>query len=193
MKKLYVLMTAVLFSINLSAQGFKIGPKLGANISGNTGLQFEKGFNFGYHAGLFSEIMLTDKFGIQPEALWSQVNLKSANNLNQIYSPSLGDLQDIRLQYLSIPVLLNIRPVKLITIQAGPQYSILVDKSKSFTSNAQSAFKSGDFSMVAGLQLKVLSFRVYGRYAIGLSSINDLAADEKWKSQTLQIGVGLAL
>ncbi|MEY4660498.1 MAG: hypothetical protein RLZZ42_450, partial [Bacteroidota bacterium] len=51
----------------------------------------------------------------------------------------------------------------------------------------------GDFSMVAGLQLKVLSFRVYGRYAIGLSSINDLAADEKWKSQTLQIGVGLAL
>lgn len=193
MKKLYVLMTAVLFSVNLSAQGFKIGPKLGANISGNTGLQFEKGFNFGYHAGLFSEIMLTDKFGIQPEALWSQVNLKSANNLNQIYSPSLGDLQDIRLQYLSIPVLLNIRPVKLITIQAGPQYSILVDKSKSFTSNAQSAFKSGDFSMVAGLQLKVLSFRVYGRYAIGLSSINDLAADDKWKSQTLQIGVGLAL
>jgi hypothetical protein len=193
MKKLYVLMAAVLFSINLSAQGFKIGPKLGANISGNTGLQFEKGFNFGYHAGLFSEIMLTDKFGIQPEALWSQVNLKSANNLNQIYSPSLGELQDIRLSYLSIPLLLNIRPVKLITIQAGPQYSILVDKSKSFTANAQSAFKAGDFSMVAGLQLKVLSFRVYGRYAIGLSSINDLAADDKWKSQTLQIGVGLAL
>jgi len=193
MKKLYVLMAAVLFSINLSAQGFKIGPKLGANISGNTGLQFEKGFNFGYHAGLFSEIMLTDKFGIQPEALWSQVNLQSANNLSAIYSPSLGNLQDIKLTYLSIPLMLNIRPVKLITIQAGPQYSILVDKSKSFAANAQSAFKSGDFSMVAGLQLKVLSFRVYGRYAIGLSSINDLAANDKWKSQTLQIGVGLAL
>jgi len=193
MKKLYVLMAAVLFSINLSAQGFKIGPKLGANISGNTGLQFEKGFNFGYHAGLFSEIMLTDKFGIQPEVLWSQVNLQSANNLSAIYSPSLGNLQDIKLTYLSIPLMLNIRPVKLITIQAGPQYSILVDKSKSFAANAQSAFKSGDFSMVAGLQLKVLSFRVYGRYAIGLSSINDLAANDKWKSQTLQIGVGLAL
>jgi hypothetical protein len=186
-------MAIVLFSVKLSAQGFKIGPKLGANISGNTGLQFEKGFNFGYHAGFFSEIMLSDKLGVQPEVYWSQVNLKSADNLNQVYSPSLGDLQDIRLSYLSIPLLLNIRPVKLITIQAGPQYSILVDKTKSFTSNAQTAFKQGDFSMVAGLQLKILSFRVYGRYAIGFSSINDLRAEDKWKSKTLQLGVGLAL
>jgi hypothetical protein len=89
--------------------------------------------------------------------------------------------------------MLNIRPVKLITIQAGPQYSILVDKTKSFTTNAQSAFKSGDFAMVAGIQLKVLSFRVYGRYAIGLSSINDLPTNDKWRSQTLQFGLGLAL
>jgi hypothetical protein len=193
MKKLYVLLAVVFIATNLMAQGFKIGPKLGANISGNTGLQFENGFNFGYHAGFFSEIMLTDKLGIQPEVLWSQVNLKSANNLNAIYSPSLGDLQDIKLSYLSIPLMLNIRPVKLITIQAGPQYSILVDKTKSFTSNAQSAFKSGDFAMVAGVQLKVLSFRIYGRYAIGLSSINDIVADDKWRSQTIQLGLGLAL
>lgn len=193
MKKLYVLVAVVLFSVNLSAQGFKIGPKLGANISGNTGLQFEKGFNFGYHAGFFSEIMLTEKLGVQPEVLWSQINLQSANNLSAIYSPTLGNLQDIKLSYLSIPLMLNIRPVKLIAIQAGPQYSILVDKTKSFTNNAQTAFKSGDFSMVAGIQLKVLSFRVYGRYAIGLSSINDLPTDDKWKSKTLQLGVGLAL
>ncbi len=193
MKKLYVLMAAVLFSINLSAQGFKIGPKLGANISGNTGLQFEKGFNFGYHAGLFSEIMLTDKFGIQPEALWSQVNLVPASSFNQIYSPSLGQLQDIKLTYLSIPLLLNIRPVKPITIQVGPQYGILIDNSLPVVANATNAFKSGDFSMLAGIQLKVLSFRLYGRYAIGLTSINDLPDGGKWKSQTLQIGVGLAL
>jgi hypothetical protein len=186
-------MAAVLFSVNLSAQGFKIGPKLGANISGNTGLQFEKGFNFGYHAGLFSEIMLTDKFGIQPEALWSQVNLIPASSFNQIYSPSLGQLQDIKLTYLSIPLLLNIRPVKPMTIHVGPQYGILIDNSLPVVANATNAFKSGDFSMLAGIQLKVLSFRLYGRYAIGLTSISDLPSGDKWKSQTLQIGVGLAL
>ncbi|MEN9951546.1 MAG: hypothetical protein RLY85_2298 [Bacteroidota bacterium] len=193
MKKLYALLAIVFFSANLMAQGFKIGPKLGANISGNSGLQFEKGFNFGYHAGFFAEVSLTDKLGLQPEVLWSQVNLKSASSLDAIYSPSLGQLQDIRLSYLSIPLLLNIKPVKFITLQVGPQYGILVDKTKSFTSNAQSAFKGGDFSMVGGVQLKVLSFRVYGRYGIGLNSINDLPTDDKWKSKTLQLGVGLAL
>jgi hypothetical protein len=47
--------------------------------------------------------------------------------------------------------------------------------------------------MLAGVQLKVLSFRVYGRYGIGLTNINDLSNQEAWKSRTLQIGIGLGL
>jgi hypothetical protein len=57
----------------------------------------------------------------------------------------------------------------------------------------ETAFKSGDFSMLAGVQLKILSFRVYGRYAIGLTNINDIAQQDQWKSRTLQLGVGLGL
>jgi hypothetical protein len=89
--------------------------------------------------------------------------------------------------------LLNIRPAKFITFQVGPQFGILQDKKNSVSTNVQSAFKSGDFSMLAGVQLKVLSFRVYGRYGIGLTNINDLSNQEAWKSRTLQIGIGLGL
>jgi hypothetical protein len=57
----------------------------------------------------------------------------------------------------------------------------------------QSAFKSGDFSMLAGVQLKVLAFRIYGRYAIGLTNINEIPNQDAWKSRTLQLGIGLGL
>jgi hypothetical protein len=41
--------------------------------------------------------------------------------------------------------------------------------------------------------LKVSSFRIYGRYALGLSNLNDIDDQDKWKSQSFQIGVGLAI
>jgi len=44
--------------------------------------------------------------------------------------------------------------------------------------------------MMAGVQLKVLGFRLYGRYGFGLSNINDINEDT-WKSKTLQLGIGL--
>ena len=76
MKKIILLATAICFTVALNAQGFKIGVKAGSNITDVTGLQFKDGFNYGYHAGVFSEIMFSKYIGIQPEALWSQTNLK---------------------------------------------------------------------------------------------------------------------
>jgi hypothetical protein len=110
-----------------------------------------------------------------------------------LYQTSLSELSKVKLNYISIPLLLNIRPTKFITFQVGPQFGILQDKSNSLSNNVQSAFKSGDFSMLAGIQLKLLSFRVYGRYGIGLTNINDIAQQDQWKSRTLQLGIGLGL
>jgi hypothetical protein len=125
--------------------------------------------------------------------LWSQTALTTGSSLSDLYSTSLSELTKIKLNYITIPILLNIRPAKFITFQVGPQFGILQDKKNSVSTNVQSAFKSGDFSMLAGVQLKVLSFRVYGRYGIGLTNINDLSNQEAWKSRTLQIGIGLGL
>lgn len=193
MKKLFVFFALVLSSYFSNAQGFSFGPKVGANITGITGLQFDKGYDFGYHLGGFAEIMFSEKIGIQPEILWSQTALTTASSLPELYSTSLSELSKIKLNYISVPLLLNIRPVKFITIQVGPQFGILQDKRNSVATNVQSAFKSGDFSMLAGVQLKVLAFRIYGRYGIGLSNINDIQNQDRWRSKTLQIGIGLGL
>ena len=193
MKRFLIASMFIFSTLFASAQGFSFGPKVGANITGISGLQFDKGYEFGYHLGGFAEIMLSEKIGIQPELLWSQTSLTTASSLPALYSTSLSELSKVKLNYISIPLLLNIRPAKFITFQVGPQFGILQDKKNSMANNVQSAFKSGDFSMLAGVQLKVLSFRIYGRYGIGLSNINDLSSQDAWKSKTLQLGVGLGL
>ena len=193
MKRIIFLTMFVVASLMGNAQGFSFGPKVGANITGISGLQFKKGFEFGYHIGGFAEVMLSEKIGIQPEVLWSQTSLTTSSSLSDLYSTSLPELTKINLNYISIPLLLNIRPTKFITFQVGPQFGILQDKKNSVATNVQSAFKSGDFSMIAGVQLKVLAFRIYGRYAIGLTNINEIPNQDAWKSRTLQLGIGLGL
>ena len=193
MKRITLLTMFVVASLMGNAQGFSFGPKVGANITGMSGLQFKKGFEFGYHIGGFAEVMLSEKIGIQPEVLWSQTSLTTSSSLSDLYSTSLPELTKINLNYISIPLLLNIRPTKFITFQVGPQFGILQDKKNSVATNVQSAFKSGDFSMLAGVQLKVLAFRIYGRYAIGLTDINEIPNQDAWKSRTLQLGIGLGL
>lgn len=193
MKRIIFLTMFVVASLMGNAQGFSFGPKVGANIAGISGLQFKNGFEFGYHVGGFAEVMLSEKIGIQPEVLWSQTSLTTSSSLSDLYSTSLPELTKINLNYISIPLLLNIRPTKLITFQVGPQFGILQDKKNSVATNVQAAFKSGDFSMLAGVQLKVLAFRIYGRYAIGLTNINEIPNQDAWKSRTLQLGIGLGL
>ena len=193
MKRISLLTMFVVASLMGNAQGFSFGPKVGANITGISGLQFKKGFEFGYHLGGFAEVMLSEKIGIQPEVLWSQTSLTTSSSLSDLYSTSLPELTKINLNYISIPLLLNIRPTKFITFQVGPQFGILQDKKNSVATNVQSAFKSGDFSMLAGVQLKVLAFRIYGRYAIGLTNLNEIPNQDAWKSRTLQLGIGLGL
>ena len=97
------------------------------------------------------------------------------------------------MKYLTVPILLNYNAGKLLTLQAGPQFGVLLNKSKTFIENGRDAFKAGDFSMVGGVQLNLLSFKVYGRYVVGLNNINDIDNKDKWKNQSLQVGVGFKL
>jgi hypothetical protein len=80
-----------------------------------------------------------------------------------------------------------------LSLQAGPQFGILLNKDKTLLDNGGEAFKNGDFSMLFGAQLNILRVRVYGRYAIGLNNLNDIDDKEQWKSTGFQVGIGLAL
>jgi len=131
---------------------------------------------------------------LQPELLINQYKAALDTNYNNLLNNALRGLSSVKLDYLSIPILLNYKlGGGFISLQAGPQFGILFDKSNSFGQNAQNAFKQGDLSMLGGIQLKVGIFRINGRYFIGLSDINDLTNDSRWKNQGFQLSIGMAL
>ncbi|WP_018615384.1 porin family protein [Segetibacter koreensis] len=176
-----------------NAQTFSIGGKAGANLTKITGKAFKEEYNLGYQLGIFAEIDLSKKWGIQPELLWNQVNTHRASGTNPILNNWQDSTGTIQLRYLTIPILLRYNIGNLVTLHLGPQFGILSSKDKTLWNNSKEAFKSGDFSMVGGLQLNLKTFRVYGRYVVGLSNINDVGNQDKWKSQQLQVGVGIRL
>jgi hypothetical protein len=192
MKLKLISLAAMLLILSTSfSQGFNIGIKGGASINKITGQSFKDEFTYGYHLGGFATIGLSKKFAIQPEVLFNQFKTDTSSSFSSLYQ--FNKVKDIKLNYLSIPILLNYNVSNILALQAGPQFGILIDQSKNLLQNGQDAFKSGDFSMLGGLQLKLLKFRVYGRYAIGLSDINNITNSDKWKSQSIQLGVGLSL
>jgi len=171
------------------SQGLTFGIKGGATINKLTGKSFKEEFSFGYHAGLFATLGMGKKFSLQPEVLLNQVKSDTATSFSSVYHFK----DKIELKYLSIPILLNYNLSNILALQVGPQFGILLDKNKNALQNGSAAFKNGDLSMLGGLQLKLFKFRVYGRYAIGLNDISDVTNSGKWKSQSIQLGVGIAL
>jgi hypothetical protein len=81
----------------------------------------------------------------------------------------------------------------MFSLVAGPQFGILINKNDNLLQNGQSAFASGDFGMVGGLQVNLKVLRIYGRYNIGLKNINDIGQKDKWTNQQIQLGIGLRL
>ena len=174
-----------------NAQKLHIGFKGGANINKLTGKSFDDQFSFGYHVGGFFSAGLGKKFAIQPEILFNQINVDTSSSFSTVYQ--FNKVDKVQLKYLSIPILLNYKPIKFITLQAGPQFGILTNKSKTLLQNGKEAFKTGDLSILAGAQVNISHINIYARYAVGLSNLNDIDNKEKWKSQSIQIGMGLTL
>jgi Outer membrane protein beta-barrel domain len=188
------LLAFLMVSQVLKAQ-FHIGIKAGTNISKVDGQSFSDQFRYGYHVGGFAEIGLGNKFGIQPEVLFNQVSSTLDSNYKSIYQDYFNSSQSrVRLGYLSIPILLNYKLIgNFLTLQAGPQVGILIDKNKELVQNGVNAFKNGDFSMVGGVQIKLSAIRLSGRYVIGLRDISDIDNRDRWRNQGLQLSLGLAL
>ena len=189
--KLFSIAVLLFISSSVFSQGFSAGIKGGANLGKISGQSFKNEFTLGYHVGAFATINFSKKWGIQPEVLLSQTNVDTTSNFSQV--TQFNHVNKINLQYLTIPLLLNYNLNKFITLQAGPQYGILLDKNKNLLQNGKDAFKSGNFSIAAGLQLNILKFRIYGRFVGGMTDLNNIGTADAWKTQTIQLGVGWSL
>lgn len=108
------------------------GLKAGINISNvydSQGEQFNADPKIGLAAGVFVALPLGKYFGVQPEILFSQKGYKGTGSLlgsNYSYSYTSN--------YIDVPLLFAIKPISMITILVGPQYSFLVKDNYTFNS-----------------------------------------------------------
>jgi len=196
MKTKLAIMAIALLTMQAASAQFRLGAKAGANLVKVDGKSFKDEFRYGYHLGGFAEIGLTGdgKLSLQPEVLFNQYSTTLDSNFKSVYENVINSNQShVKLNYLSIPILLNYKLIGPIHLQAGPAFSILMDQNRTFLQNGGDAFKKGDFSMIGGAQIKLAKLYLSGRYVIGLANINDIDDKDKWKSQAIQLSVGLSL
>jgi hypothetical protein len=193
--KFYLLIAMILLAQAVNAQ-FTAGVKGGANLTKIDGKSFKEEFKTGYLLGGFAMIGLGEKFALQPEVLWNQSVTRVDTSFKTVYQSAFQEVKDgnVKLNYLSVPVLLNYKLIgNFLSLQVGPQFGILINKDDNLLENGRQAFKSGDFSMLGGAQIKISKFVGSARYVVGLNNLNDIDNKDKWKSQGLQLAVGLAL
>lgn len=188
-----ILLSACLFlGGTIKAQGINIGFKGGATVYKINGISFSDEFKWGYHLGGVAELMWSKKWGVQPEVLFNQSNTRTGYSFDTLYQSLNPGLKGIKLNYLSIPVLLTWRPSPFISFQAGPNFSILMSKERNLLQDGREAFRNGNVSVLGGVQLNLLSFRIYGRYGLGLTNLNNIENnDDKWRSQAIQLGAAV--
>lgn len=200
--KLYLFFISMLCSVVLTAQSkFSLGVKFGQNFSSINNVAADH-INAASHFGATMKIGINDYIGIRPEVVFSQTKIETETGMQYLTNPSALDInpQTYNLNYLMIPVLLDIKATQQFSLQVGPQYGIMLDQKKNGTELATLAFKSNEFSVVGGATLNLGGFFVYGRYVVGMTNVASAAQLEyqlkdpnQWRTKQWQLGIGLKL
>jgi hypothetical protein len=195
MKKYIVIIVAVFTVANVNAQEkFSIGIKVGQNFTSVNNVAVDHN-TASFHAGVTTRFGISEKLGISPEIILSQTKLETTPPITSLLGggSTLTQPETYHLNYLAIPILFDAKLMKKLSVQAGPQYSILLDQKKDGIGNASMAFNNGEFAFVGGAKLDLGGFSLYGRYVVGLQNINELQDQAKWKTTQWQLGIGMSL
>jgi hypothetical protein len=181
MKKLLTLTVVIAaLSFTTKAQETGIGAKAGVNIATLSGDDVENADSkIGVHVGGFFQFMLSDKFGIQPELLYSDKGASAEED----------EGGDLTLSYLSVPIMAKIFLTEGLDIHVGPQVGILLSADND--GNDISDFtNTTDFGVGAGLGYTLDSgFGFNARYVMGLTSVYEDDLDFDAKNSVIQISL----
>ncbi|SEG41025.1 porin family protein [Flavobacterium urumqiense] len=193
MKKITLLLVTVFTVGFVNAQDkedMSFGVKGGLNVSSITNAN-QDGVNskslIGFHVGFFAEFMISDKFAIQPELLYSAQGVKLESG---------GDNGDLKLDYINIPVMAKYYVANTFSLEFGPQIGFLVSakaKSGGVSEDIKDEIQSTDVSLGFGASYYFAERFMFGaRYNLGLSRIQkDLFPGEaECKNSVFQISVG---
>ena len=189
-KFLILILALGLSSAESVAQGFGLGLKAGLNfanqdISVDAAQNFDVSSKTGYHFGAYAKLMISENFGIQPEAYYSVQGSEYTFD---------GTASAIKSGYLQVPVLARIGFAKFFNIHAGPQFGILLSNKDDILGDIKDQTKGSDFAIAAGVGIDLpLGLNGAVRYVHGLSDVNDDGSGSEIKNSMIQISVGFDL
>lgn len=173
-----LLILSLLFCISLTfAQENVVGVRAGINV---TNLDFrpevpngvENAHRNGFVIGFLAEYGLSEKLSIAPEIQFSAEGAKD---------------EELRLDYIQMPIFLNYKICDKISLGAGPQISLKAHE-------YEDGFQNFVFSGIAGATYMITDeIFVDARFSYGLSNIFDDNTGLEAINKNLQFGVGIKL
>lgn len=177
MKKSLLFLVIFLIPVLIHAQGIGVGIKAGANFADQAVTDISIKTAADFHVGAYVNLNFTSKFGITPEVLYTAYG-------------STWDNVKVDLDYIAIPVMLRFKPISLLSLEAGPQFSFLTKANVENVGDIKDQLKSNDFGLAFGAGLHLpLGFNVGARYILGFSDISAVS-DMSVKNRNLQIYLG---
>lgn len=194
MKNLMFSSIALISFSFLNAQEIKFGAKAGLNLStisvevpqisiGGSqaaGEAQKNSFAVGFHIGGFAELLVSDKFSVQAELLYSRQGSKLESNDVQTQDFGFGKTvttantkTDLKTAYLNIPLLAKYYVTEKLFVVAGPQFGLLLTATSGSTGTGTTEFTFG------------------GNTTIRTQDLNSPDTDTKSTYNSLNIAVGL--
>lgn len=200
MKSLKIIAATLFFASSLTAFGQNeadntrdtspsFGVKGGVNFANVTGDDIDDpDGRTSFHVGAVVEFPMSDMFSLQVEGLYSGKGVEFA------LEGSDGDKSELQLDYIDVPVLAKIYITKGLSIEAGPQFSFLVNEEFDLNPNSDDGdfdldeAESFDFGLAAGLTFQTdMGLFATGRYTYGFS---DVYNDMDIHNTVFQLGIG---
>lgn len=167
-------------------EGIKLGIKGGLNVSNLMGDVEDLGIRTSVHIGMLAEIIVSDKFSIQPELLYS--------GQGATYVGSNPGFLRKKLNYITLPVLAKFPVLKGLYLETGPQVGFLISaKEKTNDSNDKiKGIKTIDFGLNAGLNYEFKNgVFIQGRYNLGLTDTGATGdANKRASNSVIQFSLG---
>lgn len=182
MKKLLCVVFVMCLTVASYAQvQVALGLKAGVNVSKLNTDDLESSSITSFHGGAFGLFKFT-AIGIQPELLFSQQGSKIED--------ISGNKEDLKMSYMTIPVMVKFYLPGGFNLQAGPQFGFL--NSAEFDGrDIKDSFKSSDITANVGVAWDApFGLVLDARYNIGLSDISDDSSIGEVKSGTFQFSLG---
>ena len=175
-----------------------LGPKIGVNFNTLNGNSWNGQYKTNLLGGIFAGIH-GKRVGVVAEGLFSQSRYTVGKDFHTLYEKYYNDISDslkegsFRVNYLSVPLLAQVKLFPMIWLQLGPQFSTIVSVKDvdGLLDDAAGIFKSGHISGIGGLEAKLpFGLRISGRYVFGLTNANNTTVADTWKQRSVQIAVG---